>query len=123
MTQEDLERIIKRNSAIESVSTEIGIEAGLTLAELAEKENVAWAFAGGIAMPIYGYVRATIDVDIIADDLLDLESTKDLTSCSESYQVKIGKRSITVDWIVRNDEDKKFYEAALTEALEVENGM
>ena len=123
MTQVDLERIIKRNSAIESVSTEIGIEAGLTLAEFAEKENVAWAFAGGIAMPIYGYVRATMNVDIIADDLLDLESTKDLTSCGENYQVKIGKRSITVDWIVRNDEDKKFYEAALTEALEVENDL
>ncbi len=123
MTQEDLERIIKRNSAIETVSTEIGIEAGLTLAELAEKENVAWAFAGGIAMHIYGYVRATMDVDIIADDLLNLESTKDLTFGGESYQVKIGKRSITVDWIVRNDEDKKFYGAALAEALEVENGI
>ena len=123
MTQEDLERIIKRNSAIETVSTEIGIEAGLTLAELAEKENVTWAFAGGIAMHIYGYVRATMDVDIIADDLLNLESTKDLTFGGESYQVKIGKRSITVDWIVRNDEDKNFYRAALAEALEVENGI
>ncbi len=123
MTQEDLELLIKRNSALETVSTEIGIEAGLMLSALAEKENVAWAFAGGIAMHIYGYVRATMDVDIIADNFLNLESSKTLTVGGESYQVKIGKRSITVDWIVRNDEDKKFYRTALTEALEVENGI
>ena len=74
-------------------------------------------------MHIYGYVRATMDVDIIADNFLNLESSKTLTVGGESYQVKIGKRSITVDWIVRNDEDKKFYRAALAEALEVENGI
>lgn len=65
MTQEYLEKLITRNSAVETISTEIGIEAGLTLAEIAEKENIAWAFAGGIAMHIYGYVRATTDVDVL----------------------------------------------------------
>ena len=30
---------------------------------------------------------------------------------------------ITVDWIVRNDEDQKFYVAALADALEIENGV
>lgn len=123
MTQEDLERIIKHNSAIETVSTETGIKAGLILAKVAEKDGIAWAFAGGIAMHIYGYVRATTDVDVIAEELLNLESDKNLTFGGESYRVEVGNRLITVDWIVRNDEDKKFYSAALANALEIENGV
>ncbi|MCY7374428.1 MAG: hypothetical protein LH472_00440 [Pyrinomonadaceae bacterium] len=123
MTLEDLQRRITRNSAVETISTETGIKAGLTLAELAEKQGIAWAFAGGIAMHIYGYVRATTDVDVIAENLLDLESDKNLTFGGESYQVKIDNRLITVDWIVRNDEDQKFYIAALAEAIEIENGI
>ncbi len=123
MTQEDLKKIIERNSRVETVSTEVGIAAGLTLAELAEKENIKWAFAGGIAMHIYGYVRATTDVDVIANDFLDLESDKNLTFGGESYRVKVGGRLITVDWIVRNDENTKFYVPALAEAVEIENGI
>ncbi len=123
MTQEDLKRIIKRNSEVETVSTEVGIEAGLTLAELADKEKINWAFAGGIAMHIYGYVRATTDVDVIAGDLLNLESYKSLSFGGESYRVKVGSRLITVDWIVRGDENAKFYIPALAEAIEIENGI
>ncbi len=123
MTQEDLKRIIERNSAIETVSTEIGIAAGLTLAEIAQKQDIAWAFAGGIAMHIYGYVRATTDVDVIAGDLLNLESYKSLSFGGESYRVKVGSRLITVDWIVRGDENAKFYIPALAEAIEIENGI
>lgn len=123
MTQEDLKRIIERNSRVETVSTEVGIAAALTLAELAEKENIKWAFAGGIAMHIYGYVRATTDVDVIAGDFLKLESDKTLTFGGESYRVKVGDRLITVNWIVRNDENTKLYVPALAEAIEIENGI
>lgn len=123
MTQKDLKRIIERNSAIETVSTEVGIKAGLTLAGIAEKQGVDWAFAGGIAMHIYGFVRATTDVDVIAAELLDLESDKNLSFGGESYRVEVGNRLITVDWIVRKDEDKKFYVAALADALAIENGV
>ena len=123
MTQEDLKRIIERNSAIETVSTEIGIEAGLILAKVAANAGIAWAFAGGIAMHIYGYVRATTDVDVIAAELLDHNSDRNLSFGGESYRVAVGKRLITVDWIVRTDENKKFYEMALADALEIENGI
>lgn len=44
--------MIERNSAVETVSTETGIKAGLKLAEIVEKTNIRWAFAGGIAMHI-----------------------------------------------------------------------
>ncbi len=123
MTQEDLKRIIERNSAIETVSTEMGIEAGLILAKVAAKSGISWAFAGGIAMHIYGYVRATTDVDVIAAELLDYQSDKNLSFGGESYRVAVGERLITVDWIVRTDENKKFYEMALADALEIENGI
>lgn len=123
MTQEDLERLIERNSSVETVSTETGISAGLKLSELAEKANIRWAFAGGIAMHIYGYVRATIDVDIIAGNLLDLKSDKKLSFGGESYKVEVGENLITVDWIVRNDENAKFYAPALGESIEVKNGI
>jgi len=112
MTQKDLERLIERNSTIDTVSTETGINAGLKLAELAEKANIRWAFAGGIAMHIYGYVRATTDVDVIAGELLNLESERKLSFGGESYEVEVGKSLITVNWIVRDDEKTKFYIAA-----------
>ena len=123
MTQEDLKRIIERNSAIETVSTEMGIEAGLILAKVAANAGIAWAFAGGIAMHIYGNVRATTDVDVIAAELLDHNSDRNLSFGGESYRVAVGERLITVDWIVRTDENKKFYEMALADALEIENGI
>lgn len=123
MTQKDLEGLIERNSAVETISTETGINAGLKLAELAEKANIQWAFAGGIAMHIYGFVRATTDVDVIAGDLLSLESKRRLSFGGESYQVEVGQNLITVNWIVRNDEHAKFYLPALADALEIKNGI
>ena len=123
MTQDDLDRLIERNSRVETVTTETGIEAGLRLAEIANKAGIEWAFAGGIAMHIYGYVRATSDVDMIAGKLLDLESDKKLSFGGESYPVQIGEREVTVDWIVRDDEHTEFYMTALAEALEIKNGL
>jgi hypothetical protein len=108
MTQEDLERLIDRNSQIKSVPTEVGIEAGLKLAEIANRNDIAWAFAGGIAMHIYGYVRATTDVDVIADESLGIESKKQLSFGGESYLIEVGDDIISVDWIVRDDESAKF---------------
>lgn len=121
MTQQDLEQLIDRNSAVETVTTETGINAGLKLAELADASNIPWAFAGGIAMHIYGYVRATTDVDVIAGELLNLESQKRLSFGGESYQVEVEQKFITVYWIVRNDEQVKFYLQALAEAIETKN--
>ncbi len=123
MTQQDLERLIDLNSRVKTVTTETGIDAGLKLAEIAEKSNIQWAFAGGIAMHIFGYVRATTDVDIIADELLGLESQKNLSFGGQSYLVEVRDEIITVDWIVRDDESSKFYQAALAEAFEVKSGV
>ncbi len=123
MTQEDLKRRIERNSAVKTVSTEDGISAGLKLGKLAAEKNIEWAFAGGIAMHVYGYVRATVDVDVVADEVLGLESQKTLSFGGESYLVEIEETSIVVDWIVRDDEHQKFYSTALAEAVEVRSGV
>lgn len=123
MTQDDLARLIERNSQVETVTTETGVEAGLKLAGIANRAEIRWAFAGGIAMHIYGYVRATSDVDMIGSELLGLESKKKLSFGGESYLVEVGERVITVDWIVRNDEHAEFYMTALAEALEIKSGL
>ncbi len=123
MRHEDLEQLIDRNSKIKTVTTETGIDAGLKLAEIATKSNISWAFAGGMAMHIYGYVRATTDVDLIATDVLDLKSQRKLSFGGESYLVEVGEDIITVDWIVRNDDNAKFYSHALADAIEIKNGI
>lgn len=120
MTKKDLRKIIKRNSAVETISTETGLRAGLQVAAVAESENLAWAFAGGIAMHIYGFVRATTDVDLIGSETLPLESHKTLSFGGESYRAKVDNQLVIVDWIVRGDKLKKFYEKALDDAIEID---
>jgi len=116
---------IRRNSAPEaqSISTEDGLEAARRIAEVAEAEGVDFALAGGIAMHLYGFTRATTDVEMIASDALDLESVRDLSFGGESYPVEVGGRTINVDWIVRDDEVADFYEAALAEAALSDAGL
>ncbi len=123
MTEKDLERLIDRNSQVTTVPTETGIAAGMKLAAIADESYIKWAFVGGIAMHVYGYVRATTDVDLIADELLSVDSKKKLSFGGESYLVEVGESVITVDWIVRDDESAKFYQAALAEAIEIRNGI
>ncbi|MGH9769538.1 MAG: hypothetical protein ACREAB_19100 [Blastocatellia bacterium] len=116
---------IRRNSAPEaqSISTEDGLEAARRIAEVAEAKGVEFALAGGIAMHLYGFTRATTDMDMIASDVLDLESVRDLSFGGESYPVKIGGRTINVNWIVRDDELKDVYERALADAQMTDTGL
>jgi predicted nucleotidyltransferase len=43
------------------------LQEALTLGKLLAASGIAWAFAGGIAVGIHGYIRATEDVDIVID--------------------------------------------------------
>ncbi len=38
----------------------------------------------------------------------------------ESYRIKIGAKTVVVDWIVRDDKLRRIYEIALEEALETD---
>ncbi len=106
-----------------SIPTEVGIEAAEVTAKLARESGISCALAGGIAMHIYGFTRATTDVDLVAQMVLPLTSHGELNFGGESYRVKVGKRTVTVDVIVRNDELKKIYETALADALETDSNV
>ncbi|MBI1766578.1 MAG: nucleotidyl transferase AbiEii/AbiGii toxin family protein [Acidobacteria bacterium] len=110
---------IRRQSSPEaqSISTDDGLAAALQIAEIAQREGVACALAGGIAMHLYGFTRATTDVDLIAAAVLSLEATRNLTFGGVTYPAKVGERVINVDWIVRDDDTAEVYQAALADAV------
>ena len=43
------------------------INEAMFLSKLLGKSNINWAFVGGVAVGIHGYIRATEDIDIIID--------------------------------------------------------
>ncbi len=122
MSASNKKRIIKSNQS-ESISTETGLKAVAEIAPLAEKEKIEWALAGGIAMHVYGFTRATVDVDVIASAVLPLEKQRSLSFGGESYLIRVEENSVTLDWIVRADEFEKLYRLALTDAAETETGL
>ena len=114
---------INSSSVKESLPTEVGIEAAEMTAKVAADNGIACALAGGIAMHIYGFTRATTDVDLIAREALPLESQGELSFGGKNYKVKVGTRTVSVDVIVRNDELAKIYETALNQANETDIGL
>lgn len=111
---------ISSSAVSRSIPTEVGVKAAEIASGLAEANGIVCALAGGIAMHIYGFTRATTDVDLIASEKLPLTSKKKLTFGGESYRIKVGKREVQVDVIVRNDELTAIYQAALADALETD---
>jgi len=105
-----------------AISTKEGLEAALVIVEHARKQGIQWALAGGIAMHLYGYLRATQDVDMLASSVLGIESDRKLSFGGESYPVRIGERKILVDVIVRDDFFRNIYDAALRDAQTIEDG-
>jgi hypothetical protein len=105
-----------------ALSTETGLAAASFVKALADAERVEWALLGGLAMHLYGFVRATKDIDFVASRELPLEAVRHLTFGGASYQVEAAGKQIIVDWIVRRDDWRGFYEAALAEAITLPNG-
>jgi len=118
-------RKVKVNSSFvkASIPTEVGIEAAEIAAKLAEENGIACALAGGIAMHIYGFTRATTDVDLLVSEKLPLKSKKKLSIGGESYRIRVGRREVQVDAIVRNDELTAVYQTALANALETDTDV
>ena len=114
---------VNSSSVKKSIPTEIGIEAAELVTGVANENNIAIALAGGIAMHIYGFTRATTDVDMLAQAVLPLQSLNDLSFGGENYQVTVSERTVSVDVIVRNDELAKIYQTALSQAKETDIGI
>ncbi len=126
MTEKEINQLVERNlrsNPNPMIDTETGLRALEKIAETAEKENVKWALVGGVAMHLYGSPRLTKDVDVIASAILDLEWERNLGFGGKRFQIKIGKKDIPIDWIVRNDTARKFYEQALQEAHKLSSGL
>lgn len=124
MSEKELIDLIEQNlESSPMIDTETGISAVKKVAKIADKEKVEWALAGGIALHLYGSPRLTKDVDIISDGFLSLEGRHRLSFGGISYEVKVGKKLITVDWSVRSDDYAEYYRQALKDAVELSNGM
>lgn len=126
MTKKDIDKLIEKNlqaNPNSMIATDTGLKALEKLSKIAENKGIDWALVGGIAMHLYGSPRLTKDVDVIASEILDLESDKNLGFGGKRYSVKLGKIEIPVDWIVRNDTARKFYETALREAHKLPNNL
>ena len=126
MSENEYQRLISRmleNTAVPMISSDTGMEAAQQMGQLATQEEIEWAVAGGLAMYIYGSPRMTKDVDIIASNHLSLTPQHPLTFGGSSYTLQVGKYAVQVDWIVRNDGYRKYYRAALNDAVKMPNGL
>ncbi len=92
-----------------------------TVGELAEANNIEWALVGGLAMRFYGSSRLTQEVDIIASKTLPMISQSLLKQGGARYHIQTAERIVAVDWIIRSDEAKNFYQAALNDFVMIEN--
>lgn len=113
------EFLAKRNGGqlAQTITTEEGLEAVELLAKVADENGVDFMIAGGLAVQLYGFTRATTDADVFASDVLPLDAFRKLSFGGESYNVQIASgKVIVVDWIVRNDEQQDVYEASLIQS-------
>src|SRR5436309_1616666 len=114
----------KSSAAKQSISTEEGLDVASKMAKKAQENKIDCALCGGLAMHVYGFTRATLDVYFIASERLPLPATKKLQMGGEAYQVQSGgRKEIEVDWIIRDDDRKEVYEAALAGATSTEDGL
>lgn len=124
MTESEQERVARLfKHPTPTVSTEVGLSIAETLNKAASNAGLQCALAGGIAMHVYGFVRATKDVDLIANGRLDLKIVRYLRFGGETYEVSFNNQNVIVDWIIRRDSWRLIYEQALKDAVEYQNGI
>ncbi len=121
--QKLVERMLENDASSPMISSETGVKAAKKAGKLATQEEIEWAVAGGLAMHFYGSPRMTKDVDIIASNNLSLTPQHPLTFGGSSYDLKVGKYNVQIDWIVRSDGYRELYRQALREAIGLPNGL
>jgi hypothetical protein len=113
----------KSSGAKQSISTEEGLDVASKMVKKAQENKIDCALCGGLAMHVYGFTRATVDVDFIAAERLPLSASKKLQMGGEAYHLRSGEKDIEVDWIIRDDDRKEVYEAAVAGATSTEDGL
>ncbi|HRH46110.1 MAG TPA: hypothetical protein PKY82_30985 [Pyrinomonadaceae bacterium] len=105
---------------IDLLDGDSALQAIEKVGEIADSHQIKWALCGGIAMVIYGSPRLTKDVDIIASSQLPLAQSEiigHLKQGGDHFKVETSKQAVSIDWILRNDEAKKFYQEALKDSV------
>jgi hypothetical protein len=105
------------------INTDEGIKAARIAINLANEQGIICAICGGLSMHLYGFTRATKDIDVIADRELDLNAEKKLSFGGNAYLLKIDNTEIELDWIIRDDELSELYQAALTARIFTDDGL
>lgn len=125
MSKEEIRALLRRNTEPnqQSISTAEGLEVARAAARAAHAQGITCALAGGLALHLYGFTRATTDVDLIASAPLGWPVKDKLSFGGETYVAMAGQREIDLDWILRNDFFRDFYEAALRDAIETEENL
>lgn len=125
MSKEEIQALLRRNTAPDkqSISTEEGLEVARAAAKAAQEKGIICALAGGLAMHLYGFTRATMDVDMVANQPLDWEAKDKLSFGGITYAAQAGNRAVDLDWILRDDFFHDFYDAALRDAVEAEETL
>ncbi len=125
MSKEEIQALLRRNLTPDkqSISTEEGLEVAKAAIKAAHEKGIVCALAGGLAMHLYGFTRATTDVDFIADQPLGWTAKDKLSFGGETYPASTGKREIDLKWIIRDDFFCELYEAALRDAVETDEGL
>jgi hypothetical protein len=113
----------KRKLNIEVLDPQAALVAIEMLGEIAKENGIEWALVGGLAVALYESDRNTRGVDIIASRRLSMPPSTivgGLVQGGERYSIKVEDKNVYVDWILRKDEAKRFFETALAEATQID---
>ncbi len=103
------------------IRTDDGIRAARVAIEMAKQQNVQCAICGGLLMHLYGFTRATKDIDFVASNSLNVTPTKPLSFGGQSFNLVLSGENIEVDWIVRNDDLSDLYQMALRDRITLDD--
>ncbi len=114
--------MINRKINLDVIDEDSASQAIDFVSKIAEEINIDWALVGGLAMNFYGSDRLTKDIDMISNQRLPIPKEKivgQLRQGGERFQAKTDKKVVSIDWIIRNDEFKPLYKAALKESVKI----
>jgi len=115
--------LFRKSSVDKAIDPVLALKAAKQIYLKAKTQGTKAAVAGGLAMQIYGFTRATKDIDVVASGLLDIVSSETLEFGGEIYRFPLEESSVEIDWIVRSDDKKLIYEEALKNAEMTEHGF
>ena len=104
-------------SSNKAINTEEAIKAAKYVLSIANAESIKSAICGGLAMHLYGFTRATKDIDFVASGGISLFHYRDLSFGGHAIKCDVDGKEFEIVWILRNDDQKYLYDGALNESI------